>query len=183
MNSSEDSQQLNTDLCLKKIVARLPYTVRGSKCKVVGQCEEKNEDVNFDKLVSFIVQQAQVDKRPVFSAEALASLEGKVKSHIEAGKPTSTRHKDNANIKTLFMATNVTGPRPAARSLPSTSTLSAEMFCATCNRSNHDPDFYRKYLGKSVENFALHCNRYRMAAIAQLRSNRLAIRMNARVCI
>jgi hypothetical protein len=73
-----------------------------------------------------------------------------VKSHTEAGKPVSTRHEGNANVKTLSMSTNVTGTRTSAQSLPSTSTRSTEMFCAMCDRSNHDLDVCRKYLGKSL---------------------------------
>jgi hypothetical protein len=46
-------QQLNTDLYLQKIVAKLLFAVQGSWRKVVSRYEENDEDINFEKGVVY----------------------------------------------------------------------------------------------------------------------------------
>jgi len=91
MASLRHLQQLNTDLYLQKIVAKLPHAIQREWCKYVGRCEDKNEDIDFGKLVSFVEKQARIVRHPVYSAEALVKVEGETKSHVvrEHDKPTS----------------------------------------------------------------------------------------------
>ena len=145
MPSLHHLQQLNTDLYLQKIVAKLPYAVQGNWRQAVSRSEEKGEDVNFNKLVTFVGQQAQTAKHPVFSVEALAGLEGKVKPQEDG--PSSTRYKGHTKIKSVSMATSVTEPKHLA---PNSSSSSVDMFCVMCNRNNHDLDACRKYLSKTL---------------------------------
>ena len=70
-------QQLNTDLYLQKIIAKLPFPLQLSWRKTVDTLEQNNKDVTFNELVNFIDREARIAKHPVFSSVALAEAEGK----------------------------------------------------------------------------------------------------------
>ena len=141
MASLRHLQQLNTDLYLQKIVSKLPYAIQREWCKHVGQCEDKNENIDFGKLVSFIEKQARIVRHPVYSAEALVKAEGS-KSHVvhEHDKPASGQKVKKS------MATKVTLPEQAAGVSSSPVNSVTEKFCLICNRTNHELDECRKYL-------------------------------------
>jgi hypothetical protein len=96
-----------------------------------GQCEDKNEDVNFSKLVLFVMQQAQITKHPVFSAEALAKLESKPRVTAGTDQPQSSRVKGQVKTKSISLATKVAESKSAAS--PVVNVSGAEIICPMCN--------------------------------------------------
>ena len=140
-------QQLNTDLYMQRIIVKLPYAVQASWRKFVCQHEERNEDINFEKLVLFIDKQAKQARHPVYSVDALADIEPKLAVTAE----NKGRHRvKQVTLKSTSLATDVVEKTPAI-AIQSLSSVKANLYCSMCSKTNHELDTCRRFLSKSLD--------------------------------